>query len=188
MSGICLNSPIVYLTASLRDFREGERHVSRFCPDDVLLLVYEGVLRFSENGREYEVSAGEYFIQTKGSIHRGAKVSSAPRYLYVHFQAEESDEASALSRRGVFDASRLMARMQRLDAYEKGGKTLTEKCAVFYSILAELNKRDEEPSLAERIAQFISDNLVTEVSLDALSRKFNFSKNHIINSFWFENK
>ena len=47
MQGIDLNKPIRYKTASLRFFKEGEHHISRRCPEDVLLLVYDGVLRFS---------------------------------------------------------------------------------------------------------------------------------------------
>lgn len=62
MQGIDLNKPIRYKTASLRFFKEGEHHISRRCPEDVLLLVYDGVLRFSEDGVPFEISAGQYYM------------------------------------------------------------------------------------------------------------------------------
>ena len=50
MNGIDLNKPIAYKHASLRFFNKNEHHIDRFCEDDVLLLVFDGVLRFSEDG------------------------------------------------------------------------------------------------------------------------------------------
>lgn len=63
MEGIDLNKPITYIHSSLRFFNEKEHHINRFCEENVLLLVYKGVLRFSENGIEHEVRPGEYYIQ-----------------------------------------------------------------------------------------------------------------------------
>ena len=59
MYGIDLNKEIKYLFSSLRFFASKEHHVDRFCKDDVLLLVYDGVLRFSEDGVMYEIHPGE---------------------------------------------------------------------------------------------------------------------------------
>ena len=53
MYGIDLNKNINYKYASLRFFNEGEHHIDRICGEDVLLLVFKGVLRFSEDGTEY---------------------------------------------------------------------------------------------------------------------------------------
>ena len=63
MSGIDLDKPINYKHSSLRFFKEGERHVSRICNDDVLLLVFDGILNFQEDGKSYSIKAGEYHIQ-----------------------------------------------------------------------------------------------------------------------------
>ena len=85
MYGIDLDTSIQYLNASLRFFDIGEHHISRYCNDDILLLVFEGVLRFSEDGKQYEVSAGEYLIQQHGLYQGGERPSDAPKYLYIHF-------------------------------------------------------------------------------------------------------
>ena len=59
MTGINMNKPITYLYSSLRYFNANECHVKRFCEEDILLLVFDGVLRFSENGHQQEVHAGQ---------------------------------------------------------------------------------------------------------------------------------
>ena len=96
MSGINLNLPISFKFASLRFFQNGEQHVSRFSTDDVLLMVYDGVLRFSEDGAIQQVSAGEYYIQKKNCEQRGALPCDSPSYLYVHFDAEWGESAAHL--------------------------------------------------------------------------------------------
>ena len=64
---IDLKKPIEYIYASFRYFEDGEKHVTRFCKHDVLLLVFDGVLKFTENGEDYEIHKGEYYIQKNGS-------------------------------------------------------------------------------------------------------------------------
>lgn len=183
MGNLNLNAPIEYRYASLREFAPREHHVNRICYDDVLLLVYEGVLRFSEDGEEREVHPGEYYIQKAGGYQRGDVASDAPKYLFVHFGASETDDENSLRRCGVFDYTRLRSKMQRLDSFEKSGRSLIEKCGVFYAILTELMRNDDECSLAEEMALFISDNYRKALRLEDISNKFNFSKNHIINIF-----
>ena len=68
MRGINLNKPIEFLHSSLRYFSEGEHHITRFCKDDVLLMVFEGVLRFNEDNIRYEIHPGEYHIQKSNTF------------------------------------------------------------------------------------------------------------------------
>ena len=180
MFSIDLNSPIEYMYASLRYFAKNERHINRVCHEYVLLMVFDGTLRFNEDGVEYEVGAGEYFIQRIHTKQSGTRTSDAPKYLYVHFFATEGD---GLYRRGTFDQTKLKSKMERLDALERSGGTLIEKCGIFYGILASLTKIVKEESLSDRIAQFIAENYKSDISLDLIAKRFNFTKNHIINIF-----
>ena len=68
MFGIDLNCPITYINASLRFFKKEEHHITRLCSCDVLVLVFSGVLRFSEDNVPIEVGAGEYYIQKRVPI------------------------------------------------------------------------------------------------------------------------
>ena len=52
MLGVDLGKPMCCKYASFRFFEEKEHHITRFCTDNVLLLVFAGVLRFSEDGEE----------------------------------------------------------------------------------------------------------------------------------------
>lgn len=183
---IDLNSDIKYLTASLRFFDEREHHVSRICPSDVLLLVFDGVLRFSEDGVEYEVGANEYFIQRCGGVQLGNIESDAPKYLYVHFSGSWRDDESGavLARRGTFNYHAMRPLIDELDDAAHSGAPYIELAQLFYRILSALcdsvSKRD---SVAGKIASFIESEYSREITLDTLVDMFHFSKNHIINMF-----
>jgi len=184
MIGINLNKPIEYLYSSLRFFDENEMHVTRLCEDDVLLLVYEGILRFDENGIPIEVNAGEYYIQKAGGYQAGTVPSDSPKYLYVHFKALWCDGDDTLKYKGDFNYAVLRELMERLDNLSHSNATFIEQSGVFYDILATLfNDNITIPSLADDIADYLKNNLAKNVTLTELSEKFHFSKNHIINIF-----
>lgn len=210
MRGISFCDTVEYKWASFRYFDAGEHHVTRTCQEDVLLLVFDGVLRFSENGEAYEVHPGEYHIQKHGTFQTGEAASSSPRYLYVHFYAEWGDTCEnsgavmssagrnagpegigekhgscgeILPFRGEFSYSKLEAVMQRLDFMAHNGYTQVEQAAAFYEILSLLYRRNTEDTTSSRIAAFIEENYGKDLSLEMLAEEFHFSKNHIINMF-----
>ena len=87
-----IDKPINYITSSYRHFSAGERHISRVARYSVLLLVYDGILRFGEEGEQIEVKSGEYYIQRAGLRQDGLVPSDSPRYYYVHFDGDFSEE------------------------------------------------------------------------------------------------
>lgn len=183
MYGVDLNKVIVYKHASLRFFEKNEYHVSRICKDNVLLLVYEGVLRFIEDGRPYEISAGSYHIQRSNSVQGAVEVSDQPKYLYVHFDAEWCDGDSTLAADGYFDYVEFKERMERLDVMAHGDFSLLELSAAFFDLLVLLYKKKRVRSIASKIADYVADNYKIGFSLEDLAEHFHFSKNHIINIF-----
>lgn len=183
MRGIDLNQPIRYDWASFRYFDENECHITRFCPEDVLLLVFDGVLRFSENGQEYEVQAGEYHIQQHDTFQAGEIASSSPKYLFVHFCGEWGETEDVLPFRGRFSYGELKESMQRLDYMSHNDYTLTEQSGEFYRILASLYRKEAAKNVATQIADFVGENYQRDLSLEMLAQEFHFSKNHIINLF-----
>ena len=80
MLGIDLDGAIDIKTASLRFFEPNERHVNRFCSCDVLVLVYDGVLRFCEDG-EAACDDAVHPYRTRNSSHRTWK-DRYPRSWY----------------------------------------------------------------------------------------------------------
>ena len=184
MQGIDLEKPIRYLAASLRFFKEGEHHITRYCEDDVLLLVYDGVLRFSENGKQYEVSAGEYFIQRHKMYQGGETASDKPKYFYVHMLSEHWAEAGKiLPKRGTFDYSALKADIEEMDRLAHSDTPYIAKAGKLYNILNSLYSKKPKKTVASEISDYIAKNCAEKITLDVLCREFNFSKNHIINVF-----
>ncbi len=182
MYGIDLNKEIKYLSSSLRFFAPKEYHVDRFCKYDVLLLVYDGVLRFSEDGVMYEIHPGEYHIQKHNSIQKGILPSDSPKYLYVHFHAEW-DENSILPKSGRFDYVRLKLKMEKLNYLCHNHFPYIIQASKFYEILSILCTFTLIDTTANKIAEYINQNYRNIFSIDMLCKEFSFSKNHIINIF-----
>lgn len=175
-----MNNPITYLHSSYRYFNKNEHHVNRFCKEDVLLLVFEGVLRFSENGEEKEILAGEYYIQKKNTQHGGKIASDSPKYLYVHFLGNWTDSDTVLARHGYFDYVYLKPVMDELDHLRHKDASYIEQSAKFYEILSRLY-HVKKTTMANQIAEYISKNYSNALTLEMICKKFNFSKNHVIN-------
>jgi len=182
---IDLNSDIKYEAASMRIFMKGERHVTRVCPHNVLLIVFEGVLKFNEDGTDYEINHGEYYIQRKGGIQKGNYESDEPKYLYIHFNSDfvESGE-TILPVRGNYNMERLLPLCRKLDKYAHEKRPRTEVLSIFYEILSLLYKKDKhENETARKIRRYIEENYLDNITLQKLSKEFSFSKNHVINIF-----
>lgn len=186
MYGIDMNKPIIFRHASMRYFEVGEHHVNRVLPYDVLLLVYDGVLRFSEDGIEYEVTPGHYHLQKAHTLQKGTLVSDKPSYFYVHFNAEWADTAYTLPKLGDFSYSQLKNKIENLDKIAHSDFSYTEKTCLFYEILCTLNNNNTNNNTnntASEIRSYITSNFLGEISLDDICRTFSYSKNHIINIF-----
>ncbi len=183
MLGIDLNNKIDYKGASLRFFNKGERHISRRFGCDVLIIVFDGVLRFSEDGEFFEVHPGEYHIQRSNTYQEGYSPSDSPQYLYIHFNGEWNSSGQILPKRGTFDCAKLMPLMEKMDMLSHNNACYTQCCSVFFQILTQLINKPKITNLAIEMAEYIEKGNLEEVSLELLCRKFNFSKNHIINLF-----
>lgn len=183
MYGIDLNRPIEYLHASLRYFKENEHHITRMCEDDVLLLIFDGVLRFSEDGTPYELHPGMYHIQRHDSFQEGLLPSDAPKYLYVHFRADWTDSPGALRRSGSFDIFKLMPLMEALDSLSHRENSYISRTAKFYELLTELSCPADGNSTAHAVEAYLRREYCRSISLELLCEEFHFSKNHIINLF-----
>jgi len=181
MIGLDLNQPVRYLHASLRYFEPKESHVTRFCADDVLLMVFEGTLHFTEDGVPHDVAAGEYFIQKKESRQSALRPSDSPKYFYVHFLGAWEEEGDVLPRRGTFSPEEMMPLMERLDQENSRNRSLIEKSALFYQILSGLYQRKSPGGPGGEIAAYLRKHACDNVSLEELASRFSYSKNQIIN-------
>ena len=185
MVGIDLDSNIVYKNSSLRFFEKNECHVSRVCPHDVLLLVYEGILRFKEGNEEIELYPGQYYIQKRDIYQSGDSPSDSPKYLYVHFVGEWTDDGeNLLSKSGSFDYATFAPLIQKMDRLAHESASYIERTATFFEILSLLKSSVETgDSAAALIRRFIEKHYLEGISLEDICREFHYSKNHVINIF-----
>jgi AraC-like DNA-binding protein len=151
--------------------------------DNVLLLVFDGVLRFSENGKQIEVKKGEYYIQKKNCYQGGEICSDSPKYLYVHFDGEWSNGNNVLPFKGVFDIDVLYDYMKKLDLISHAKGPYLECLCLLLNVLILLKNKYEVPTIAKKIATYIEDNFKNINSLNDLCKKFNYSKNYLIRLF-----
>ena len=183
MYGINLNGNIAIRHASMRYFDRGERHVNRFCRENVLLMVFDGILRFSEDGRDVEVGAGRYYIQRKNTYQEGKVPSDKPKYLYVHFDADITDTEGSLPLSGDFDTERLMGIMTMLDEASHNDSAYIEREYLFLKLLLSLRTKRTLSEPLTKAQDYIRKNIKTVSSLDELCQELHYSKNYVIRIF-----
>ncbi len=183
MEGIDLSVSISYQGASFRYFNKHEYHVTRHCNCDVLLLVFEGVLKFSEDGEPVEVHPGEYYIQKAGGFQEGIVPSEEPKYLYIHFQGDWTKTGNYLPRRGTFDYELLKPLMEKMHRTASCKEPYVIQASCFYSILSSLYRHLADPSTAEKVYQHLVLHYNKHISLSSLCKQVGCSKNHVINLF-----
>lgn len=168
--------------ASLRYFNKGEHHIKRLCGYDVILFVFDGVLRFSEDGKEYEVGAGEYFVQKRGGSQDGRLPSTSPGYFYIHCKLHYS-ETGGIARRGTYDIPTMKPLFFELDRLCHQNGSFFQKNAVFYSIMSRLVSGKVYSGAAQKAAEYMQVHFRERVTLADLGAAAGYSKNQIINIF-----
>lgn len=173
-----------HIYSHYRTFLPGEKHVTRHCGEDVLLLMFSGVLRFSEGGVPVEVGPGEYYIQRKGLYQQGLVASDSPQYYYIHFDGQWSRE-SGIPMRGALPAE-IVHLVEKLNALCEISASVLARNALFYQILSTLPlSQPDTPQkrLAEAIRAQLHSALTNGISLSTLSARLHFSPNYLIRVF-----
>ncbi len=173
--------------SSFRYFEKHERHVSRTYALDVLVMVFDGVLRFSEDGVPVEVYPGEYYIQRHGLRQEGLYESDSPKYFFIQWWGHEfTEDRDGLPLRGKVDFISLFPLFQELETLRITGAPIVEISAVFYKVLALLRKESIIRSSNDVVAKVISEvtkDIRAPFSLDDVATRCGYSKNHVINIF-----
>lgn len=177
-----------FVCCSMRSFFKGERHITRVCDNNVLILMFSGILRFTEDGSDIELYAGEYYIQRSGLYQEGRVASDEPAYFYIHFDGDFS-EKSGLPIRGTFSANEVMNDIRCLEnLYFSPRNNSFAKNGLLYDILgilaAERSYPDSCADIVRKIESFIIAHFCESTfSLHAIAKKFNFSDDYIIKLF-----
>lgn len=175
-----------YEYSSFRNFLKDEHHISRICPESVLLIVFSGVLRFEEDGKEIEVAGGEYYIQQAGLVQTGIKKSDSPRYYYVHFSNADYINGEGLSIKGLANTDELMPIITRLDKAYIQGAPLVILEQLFLRILAKLYasaQKGGEESPAEKCARYLEENYSAKIKVSDIASHLGYTDDYLIRSF-----
>lgn len=185
--GISMQSVPLYGLSAFRQFLPDERHISRVDGSDILILMLDGVLRFTENGVPIELSRGEYYIQQRGLSQDGPEPSDSPRYFYLHFgESVWSDEAPCLPQRGTYDPDAMLPLLTELNTAENEDAPRVIRNWLLYSILTRLFReqaRSERDLLVDHMVRLLTQDLQSPPSLAELAESFHFSENYLIRIF-----
>ena len=189
-----LNALPQYRFSSYRSFEADEKHVCRICPEDVIVFVFGGTLKFTENGVPVEVGEGCYYIQRAGLYQSGDVPSVMPRYFYIHFNGAFVCGESGINSAGIipvsgrFEPSALKEHFDRLIELRNGvSGSEFQKQLCFYKILNILSspmpEHGEGDKLAEAVMAKLDGVLLNDISLDRLCSSLSYSKSYIIRVF-----
>ena len=185
--GVSMQNVPTYRLSAFRKFLPGERHITRVESSDILILMLDGVLRFTENGVPVELTQGEYYIQQRGLYQDGPEISDCPSYFYLHFEnCIWSDKSPLLSRRGSFDPDTLLPLLRQLDDAESENAPRIIKDGLLCMILSLLFReqaRGERDMLIDHMVRRLTQNLQSPPSLSELASVFHFSENYLIRIF-----
>jgi len=172
--------------SSFRYFEAHERHMTRTCSHDVLVMVFGGILRFHENGVPMEIHEGEYYIQRRGILHEGIMESDSPKYYFIHFRGSYRCGKNTLPLRGKTDFEELFPLFRKMDALRMSGATTVEINAVFFQILSVLKQNAEragKSDVVRRVMSLVAQNIQKRYSLEEMAAACGYSKNHVIKVF-----
>lgn len=181
-----LDRPPRFCYSSFRAFLPREKHVDRVCPEDVLVMVYDGVLRFHEEGVLKEIRKGEYYIQRRGLHLEGRFASGEPKYYYVHFLGDWETSGHMLPLSGSADFTQLMPLFKHLDFLQAAMAPGIEMQTVLCQILSILNRQftaTESQRTVQRIISLVFQDLRHHHSLDDLAAMCGYRKNYVIRLF-----
>lgn len=185
--GLSLDHIPTVTFSSFRYFEKDERHMTRICSQDVLVMVFDGVLRFYEDGTLVEVHAGEYYIQRSGLRQEGTVECDSPAYYFIHLQrCRFLGHGNLLPLRGKLDIKAMMPYFKKLEELYLYRAPAVEKASVVFQVLMMLKNyadRTERSPVVMKVISAVSADMQKPFSLQEIAEKCGYNKNHIINIF-----
>ena len=173
----------------MRKFDIGEHHITRVFNISVLILMFDGILRFTEDGRDIELRRGEYYIQRQGLYQEGRYASDVPEYFYIHFNGSFTKDNTGVPIRGKFCIADVINEIKKLErTFFSSSENTFSLNGTFYNILGCLNspladsdiKTDVIKEIEKYMWKHFTDN---SFSLRDIKNKFCFSEDYIIKIF-----
>ncbi len=172
---------------SMRSFKEGECHITRLFNKSVLILMFSGILKFSEDGKDVSLGVGEYYIQRQGLYQEGRTPCDKPVYFYIHFDGAFSEKAG-IPLRGRFSRETTLPYIRLLESrFPLRDKNSFALNGLFYNILGCLQQEKTLPRDADTANLMITYAAArcshSDFSVRELAERFSYSENSVIRIF-----
>ena len=180
--------PPQFRICALKRFQKDELHVTRHHANSVLILMTDGILRFREDGKDVELTAGEYYIQRDRLFQEGVRLGEMPVYYYIEFAGTYSEQDEGLTLRGRFQPRRLLPILEHFEELYKTRRAnpflLNSYMNRIFSELWSSNPRhDETAHVAGLIRNELEARYAEPLPLSELSRRFGYAEDYVIRIF-----
>ncbi len=168
----------------------GWKHLTRRLFEYELFVVTEGVLFIADEGREYEVPAGEYFIMSPTVRQHGTRVCRC-RFYWMHFRCPALPASISLPVQGKFeDAAAVQAIAAKLLRAEneqaRGVRSLylaTELLLELYgqarASVRETKKESVQARLVGQIKEFVFFHRFSDIKVGDLARELGYHEKYL---------
>ncbi len=183
--GFSLNTMPVWTAAAFVQLKEGEHATTRICSQDVLVMVCDGVFRFTFNGEPIELGAGEYYIMEHGLHQEGNLKCDCPLVFYIHFKENFYKSTHTLPCRGRFDTETLLSHFKKMEELIYSGASKVEKASVIYGILMALEKYNIsiKVGITDKVLAVISEDFKKKYTVKELAKLCGYTENYFIQAF-----
>lgn len=181
--------PPQFRICSTKVFGKDELHITRRHANSVLILMTDGILRFREDGKDIELSPGEYYIQRDRLFQEGVRLGEVPVYFYIEFAGSYSESSDAgLPLRGHFRPRNILPILEHFEELYKTHKANpfllnSYMNRVFSELWAANPHHDETAHVAGLIRDDLDARYAEQISLGDLSRRFGYAEDYIIRIF-----
>ena len=184
-----LNKRADYVLCGYKRFAKDEFHVTRISREDILILMLDGTLYFTEQGNEVAVKRGEYYIQKVGMEQSATRSSDDAHYIYIHFKGSWCEDGiHVLPTRGSFNIEKIYrtadwlcrASLSRSEPFVSVARAFNQ---IFEMLLQDNRLLDDGLLVAEKIHKYISENFARAIMVSELAERFSYSPDYVIRVF-----
>ncbi len=150
--------------------------------------MWNGILRFREDGTDRELREGEYYIQRAGLLQEGILPCETPTYFYIHFYGHFSETGIGLPLRGTFRESVLRPLCEQMEKMSPNKNTdpfalHAQMYRIFSALSADTAPCEEPNDLAHRLKTYLDIKYTEPAPLFELSHRFGYTTDHLIRVF-----
>ncbi len=188
--------PMRLKVCAMKYFRLDEFHVTRRHKNNVLILMLDGILHFFEEGKQFSLRAGEYYIQRAGLLQEGLNVHGIPNtdppavYYYLEFDGGEfADDEGGIPLFGSFERTDVQPFIDACDAaahtpHSYDPFLMTSYLYRIFSVLYANTEEGERVSgLLHMVRRYIDSEYSSISNLGTIAKKFGYHSDYLSKLF-----